>query len=188
MLKKLMIIILSLLFIISCNNNVSNPNDSSSNGNNNNNNGNEDVFDVNNYTNAYDSKFNETFNQIRDFEGLSFSYGAPTASINKTDNILIIPYVGMNHPTTMKYCFIEAIVDDTGTPKIIETSEVKTIIYGSHQREDGSYASDTGEAYIDFPNYKYNDYGNYKPTRYLMVISSENVSVSGGNYPSYAKF
>ncbi|AEM22015.1 hypothetical protein Bint_1396 [Brachyspira intermedia PWS/A] len=188
MLKKLMIIIFSLLFIISCNNNVSNPNDSSSNGNNNNNDGNEDVFDVNNYTNAYDSKFNETFNQIRDFEGLSFSYGAPTASINKTDNILIIPYVGMSHPTTMKYCFIEAIVDDTGTPKIIETSEVKTIIYGSHQREDGSYASDTGEAYIDFPNYKYNDYGNYKPTRYLMIISSENVSVSGGNYPSYAKF
>lgn len=188
MLKKLMIIILSLLFIISCNNNVSNPNDSSSDGNSgNNNNGNEDVFDVNNYTNAYDSRFNETFNQIMDFEGTSFMFGPP-ASINKTDNILILPYVGMNHPTTMKYCFIEAIVDDTGTPKIIETSEVKTIIYGSYQKEDGSYASDTGEAYMDFPNYKYSDYGNYKPTRYLMIISSENVSVSGGNYPRYYKF
>ncbi|WP_300758348.1 hypothetical protein [uncultured Brachyspira sp.] len=187
MLKKLMIIILSLLFIISCNNNVSNPNNSSSNGNNDNNNVNEDVFDVNNYTNAYDSKFNETFNQIMDFEGLSFMFGPP-ASINKTDNILILPYVGMNHPTTMKYCFIEAIVDDTGTPKIIETSEVKTIIYGSHQREDGSYASDKGEAYLDFPDYKYKDYGNYKPTRYLMIISSENVSASEGSYPRYYKF
>ena len=186
MLKKLMIIILSLLFIISCNNNVSNPNDSSSNGNNNN--GNEDVFDVNNYTNAYDSRFYEYFDKWVNIEGNIISAFCKESKINNTDNILIIPYVGMSHPTTMKYCFIESIIDDTGTPKIIETSEVKTIIFGSHQREDGSYASDTGEAYMDFPNYKYSDYGNYKPTRYLMIISSENVSVSGGNYPRYYKF
>lgn len=186
MLKKLMIIILSLLFIISCNNNVSNPNDSSSNGNNNN--GNEDVFDVNNYTNAYDSKFNETFNQIKDFEGTSFMFGPP-ASINKTDNILIMPYVGINNgASTIEYLFIEAIVDDTGTPKIIETSELRKVIYGLHQREDGSYAPDTGEIYMDFPDYKYKDYGNYKPTRYLMITSWKIVGGSGGNYPIYYKF
>ena len=188
MLKKLMIIILSLLFIISCNNNVSNPNDSSSNGNNNNNNGNEDVFDVNNYTNAYDSRFYEYFDKWVNIEGNIISASCKESKINNTDNILIIPYVGMSHPTTMKYCFIESIIDDTGTPKIIETSEIKTVIFGSHQREDGSYASDTGELYIDFPNYKYNDYGNYKPTRYLMIISAESLGLSCGNCPKYFKF
>lgn len=189
MLKKLMIIILSLLFIISCNNNVSNPNDSSSDGNSgNNNNINKDVFDVNNYTNAYDSRFYEYFDKWVNIEGNKIYVLCGESKINNTDNILIIPYVGMSHPTTMKYCFIESIIDDTSTPKIIETSEVKTIIYGPYQKEDGSYGSDTGEAYIDFPNYKYSDYGNYKPTRYLMIISSENVSVSGGGYPLYYKF
>ena len=36
--------------------------------------------------------------------------------------------------------------------------------------------------------YKYKDYGNYKPTRYLMITSWKIVGGSGGNYPIYYKF